>query len=295
MFSLIAACNNAKIFLSKKATEGVSAFLKIFDELETLLAASTNECAQSGDKPQASLSLFVDKLVASSGLAEYHGSQDEIAGTQRVANLQELSNSAALYPLSREGLLDFLDHIELDRSLEIENEENAGDAVTLITLHNTKGLEFANVVITGLEKGIFPRHDKTGEELEEERRLFYVGITRARDSLYMTTCSQRRLFGKLEFMEPSPFLHEIDRSLLSIAGLVPRGFFSGQSDGGDETHPLASKWRIGAIIEHDDYGYGKIISAETKEGELVITVRFESGGVKTFLPEYQKHALTRVK
>jgi DNA helicase-2/ATP-dependent DNA helicase PcrA len=169
--------------------------------------------------------------------------------------------------------------------------------VTLITLHNTKGLEFANVVITGLEKGICPRHDKTGEELEEERRLFYVGITRARDSLYMTTCSQRRLFGKLEFMEPSPFLLEIDRSLLSVAGIAPRGFFSGQSGGadGDETHPLASGWRIGAIIEHDDYGYGKIISAETKEDELVITVRFESGGIKTFLPEYQKHALKRVK
>jgi DNA helicase-2/ATP-dependent DNA helicase PcrA len=110
--------------------------------------------------------------------------------------------------------------VELDRTLDTE--EAPPDAVTLITLHNTKGLEFPRVIITGLERGIFPRSDKAGDDLEEERRLFYVGITRAKDELYLTACSQRRLYGHTERMRPSPFLSEIDDALLVTLGEKPQ-------------------------------------------------------------------------
>ncbi len=90
--------------------------------------------------------------------------------------------------------------------------------MTLITLHNTKGLEFDRVVVTGLEEGIFPhesgRHDP--DEVEEERRLFYVGVTRARRRLHLTWCARRQLFGRWQEREPSRFLAEIPPSLLSV-------------------------------------------------------------------------------
>jgi DNA helicase-2/ATP-dependent DNA helicase PcrA len=168
---------------------------------------------------------FVDTLIESSGLLAYHQGQDEIAGTQRVANLQELVNAASLYPLSREGLIEFLEHIELDRSMAEETDD--ADSVTLITVHNTKGLEFRRVVVTGLESGVFPREDKKGDDLEEERRLMYVACTRAMDELYLTSCAARRLYGRTAFMEPSPFLHEIDLARIEVLGRAPGRFSRG--------------------------------------------------------------------
>ena len=91
------------------------------------------------------------------------------------------------------------------------------DAVTLITMHNTKGLEFNKVVITGMEAGIFPRQDKIGDELEEERRLFYVALTRAKDELYLTSCNFRTYFGKTSQMMVSPFLLD-EKNLFVLNG-----------------------------------------------------------------------------
>ena len=286
--SLIAACERAKKTLSKKAAEGAAAFLGAARELTALLDGAAEAQAKA-----ASLSHLIQTLVTASGLSDYYEADDEISGAQRVSNLQELANSAAHFALSREGLTGFLDHIELDRALEIHTDETGDDAVTLITLHNTKGLEFPNVIITGLEKGIFPRLEKTGEELEEERRLFYVGITRARDRLIMTSCQSRRVHGKTENMEISPFLLEIDGTLLATTGEKPRDFFYVTDERAiPQARAPDSPWKLGAIVLHDEYGYGKILSSQIKEGELVISVRFESGAVKTFLPEYQRHSLS---
>ena len=253
------------------------------------------------------LSHFVEKVVELSGLVEFHKSQDEIAGTQKTANLQELVNSAVLYPCTKAGLLDFLDHIELDRTMEnAEDEDGEQDSVTLITLHNTKGLEFPRVIITGLESGIFPREDKTGDELEEERRLFYVGITRARDELYLTSCGLRRLYGSTKYMSPSPFLNEIGKENVRVLGQAPASYtyankakdYDDEYDGemnensSSSKDPLAKKWHKGAFVYHDEYGHGQIVRSEySDDGEYVISVSFETGGVKRFLPKYQEKAL----
>jgi len=211
-------------------------------------------------------------------------------------------NAASLYPLSREGLVEFLEHIELDRSMA-EDDENP-DSVTLITVHNTKGLEFPRVIITGLESGIFPRDDKSGDDLEEERRLMYVGCTRAMDELYLTSCSVRRLYGRTEFMEPSRFLYEIDRDSIEVLGNIPRTFGIGgatssrgaiSSAGKMPEDPLAAQWKPGRKLFHDDYGYGIISKAFTAGDELVIMVQFENGGEKRFLPKYQAHNLLLVE
>ena len=214
-----------------------------------------------------------------------------------------------------------MDTIELDRTLASEEEKFAADRVTLITLHNTKGLEFERVIITGLEQGIFPRDDKTGAELEEERRLFYVGITRAKDELYITSCAQRRFFGRTEFVRPSIFLKEAGADTFRVLGDAPQSYeyeilgrgeknqFS-DSDFSDEdfcemrgvpsgvqkiNHPLAKKFPVGQTVFHDDYGYGQVVKAFLNECEYVIEVAFQNGGTKKFLPEYQSSSLMRVE
>ena len=270
--------------LSKKASEGIQSFCAIADELNSFFADKNNS--------EEKLSAYIQAVVQKSELEELHKADDELTGTNRIANMQELINSAVLYPCTNEGLLDFLDHIELDRTLENEANEIA-DAVTLITLHNTKGLEFPRVIITGMESGVFPREDKTGAELEEERRLFYVGITRAKNDLYFTSCALRRLYGRTNYMSPSPFLHELGEQNVRMLGQKPASFESVSEGSRDEEgNPLSKKWHVGLGVYHDDYGHGQIVKAGlSEEGEYVISVSFENGGIKRFLPKYQSSAL----
>ncbi len=325
----VESCRVNMTSMSKKAREGLGDFVAGMDVFSSKLKENDEnlnenqrindtalEALENSVQPKEvftveKLSVLVDLISEKSGLKEYHATEDEIAGTQRVSNMQELSNAAVLYDCTTKGLLDFLDHIELDRTLETSDEDTDTDQVTLITLHNTKGLEFSRVVITGMELGVFPRQDKYGEDLEEERRLCYVGITRAKDELYMTACSMRRMYGRTEYMAPSPFLTEIVPERLKIIGHVPYGFKkssrAGNSHNGDfgnlglshpdtETDPVKRKYCKGAKVYHDDYGYGVITSAlTTEDNEYSVTVQFENGGIKKFLPVYQQKSLLVVK
>lgn len=318
--SLIDGCAGLK--LSKKAMEGMSAFSDTVSALLSDLpdvpgdAENFNDGTASfsggaeGDSsgkitsPDASLpgtrtkrlSEFVESVIKKSGLEDYHKAQDDISGTQKLLNLQELVNGAVLYPCSRQGLLRFLDSIELDRSLEEDSgQDDLQDRVTLITLHNTKGLEFPRVIMTGMEYGIFPRENKTAGELEEERRLCYVGITRARQELYLTCCAMRRMYGQTKSMAPSPFLSELGEDNIRVLGQRPFLFnpgFQPSPGAGEASHPLSKKWHVGAGVYHDEWGHGQIVrAAVTEEGEYLISVSFESGGIKKFLPQYQGSSL----
>ena len=302
--SLVEAIPEVK--LSKKAREGADSFVALVKKFSTLLpdvpvsseAQTLAEQAIETEEKESirlerKLSEFVQSVVTESGLEEFHKEQDDVTGSQKVANLEELVNSAVLYPCTKQGLIDFLDHINLDRTLDAAD-ENSGetDRVTLITLHNTKGLEFPRVIITGLESGIFPRDGKTEAELEEERRLFYVGITRAKDELYFTNCSIRRLYGKTNPMMPSPFLSELGDDNVRVLGQKPASFGSGSGS----KDPIESKYCRGANVYHDDWGYGVIVRTEhSDEGEYVVTVNFDTRGYKKFLPKYQKSSLLIVE
>lgn len=292
---LFSVLKENKVQLTKKAADGAKEFVDLFENLENYLSQNSREEKDN----EHNLSQFLQKVVEDSGLVELHKFQDEMDGTQRVLNLQELVNSGVQYSLSIEGLLEFLDEIELNRSLASQAEETP-DAVTLITLHNTKGLEFNRVIITGLENGIFPREDKWGDELEEERRLFYVGITRARDELYITSCALRRLYGHTQPMMPSRFLVEAGDTLKAI-GAIPRSFKRAVGETFEQEEELSpkaellKKWAKGVNVYHDDYGYGQIYSSNLDGGEVVIEVQFENGGKKKFLPEYQGNRLDIIK
>jgi DNA helicase-2/ATP-dependent DNA helicase PcrA len=296
--------------LSAKARAGIAVFLKAIESGRNALNQNDENLlpekkAKQKDKTDdlrfgEGLSRCVVTLAEESGIAEHHRSNDDINGAQRIANLQELANAASEYPASEEGLLEFLEHLELDRSFA-ESEDHK-DAVTLITLHNTKGLEFRRVIMTGLEQGIFPREDKQDEDLEEERRLFYVGATRAMDELYITSCAQRRLFGRTQPMDASLFLREIDKELIRVIGDAPYGFASSglknshqnknsfSAEKASSTKPKVSsdgRWKVGDSLFHDDYGYGGVYDIRDSEDGSIVYVRFNGGMEKKFLSEFQ--------
>ena len=337
---LALAAGRIKAGFTAKARAGVEAFLKAIEAGRAALTdeadssgmdtgpASENPLGRTGESwktPKAvskageelfagvGLSARVVSLARESGLTDYHLNYDELTGNQRINNLQEVANAASLYRPTQAGLLEFLEHIELDRSID-EGSGDSSEAVTLITLHNTKGLEFRRVIMTGIEQGIFPRDDKEGDDLEEERRLFYVGATRAMDELYLTTCKYRRVYGATREMNYSRFLDEIDKSALRVIGSAPGGFASqkgGQAGSNRTANPggnyagvsgvrktLTSsdgRWALGDKVYHDDNGYGSITQIREGEDGPVIKVVFETGHETRFLSLHQSSRFTKIK
>jgi DNA helicase-2/ATP-dependent DNA helicase PcrA len=306
--------------LPAKARSGIAVFLRAIEAGSDALLEAADQEATDG-KPETiknkssskagglrsgeGLSECVVRLAVESGLAEHYIAEDEIAGNQRLSNLQEVANAASLYAATQDGLLEFLEHIELDRAME-EASGPGTDAVTLITLHNTKGLEFRRVIMTGIEQGIFPRDDKKGDDLEEERRLFYVGATRAMDELYLTSCAYRRMYGRTESMEPSLFLKEIDHKGLRIIGSVPNGFMAlGGLKRGDKPaagfpggKPMVTsdgRWALGDRVFHDDHGYGQVTQIREGDDGPVVKVVFETGYELRFLSLHQSSRFTKIK
>jgi DNA helicase-2/ATP-dependent DNA helicase PcrA len=322
--------------LAPKAKKGLETFIKVIEGSKALLEqAAGNEVQAVAAKKKRQrraddetlvagegLSVCVAQILKNSGIAEHHLIQDEIMGNQRLTNLQELVNAASLYAGTNEGLLEFLEHIELDRALEEVPPSKDGvpkdgartdgeNKVTLITFHNTKGLEFRKVIMTGLEQGVFPREDKKDEELEEERRLFYVGATRAMDELYLSSCAVRRLFGRTMSVEPSVFLREIDKSCLRVIGNAPYSFRSARNfHGTGHHHPWdrtsaqntlvlsdaeqVSGWRRGQRLFHDDHGYGVVAEVRDSDDGPVVRVKFETGNEVRFLSEHQSKAFVKI-
>jgi DNA helicase-2/ATP-dependent DNA helicase PcrA len=299
-----------ELSLSAKAAAGIKNFAAFMDRAAGVLGGAPSLRRQDPlIRYGEGLSACVGSLIIDSALADYHGSHDEINGLQRIGNLQELVNASSLYKPGREGLVEFMEHIELDRSIE-EDTDNQ-DSVTLITLHNTKGLEFPRVIITGLEQGIFPREDKTGDDLEEERRLFYVGATRAMEELYLCSCAFRRMYGHTSPMLPSLFLYEADKTMLTIIGSAPAGFgksrrqswqereqkilVSGRPGSGPRAKTSSDKrWKQGDRIFHDDQGYGTVIDITEGDDGPVILVRFDTGQEKRFLSFHQSRNYVKI-
>ena len=323
--SVLDACRDCRDDMRGKGKAGLDRFLSFMDKASQLIAGQGSArdegpySLSDGGKPAAdagasSLGLLLETIIKDSGLVAYHKDQDEIAGTQKLANMEELVNASSLYPLVREGLAEFLETIELDRSFQAEDGTEQRDAITLITMHNTKGLEFPIVIVTGLEQGLFPREDEEGEDLEEQRRLFYVALTRAKDKLYLTACRWRRMRGRLFETTPSRFLMEMNPSLYEfwkggssasrpMPTPFPRtnpasverpkaGFYGGRpanTPKPSETAIPGSGWNRGQTVYHDEYGQGSIIKVSMTEssGPLVI-VQFDSGKIAQFFPKYTR-------
>jgi len=338
--TILESCDANKGAMKGRAKAGLEEFLDIIRSASRLLDLTSGDAAaeekrrdtgaapqlphehkvldapKGHDKGTQSLGMLLETIIEKSGLATYHKNKDEIAGTQKLSNMEELVNAASLYPAVRDGLAEFLETIDLDRSLQATDEDQSPDAVTLITMHNTKGLEFPIVIITGLEQGLFPREDESGDDLEEQRRLFYVALTRAKDRIYLTACRWRRIHGRLFETQPSRFLTEIDTALYDFWGTGPRKAYrpaSGSYTGSRGTEPLGAmdtrqgkvggptqgsaspEWKAGMQVYHDEYGPGVIVkTSDTESSGPLVIVRFETGKVAQFFPKYTRK-LERIK
>ncbi len=213
-----------------------------------------------------SLLEFLRELYDRTGLLKHYESIDDIEDTDRVGNLGELLTAAEQFDATDEGISRFLEQSALSRS----DDEDDESRVVLITLHNAKGLEFENVLIAGVEEGYLPMGESI-EQVEEERRLFYVGMTRARKLLMISGADLRFLWGRSEAREPSAFLGELPRDRIEFHGLI---------DGKGE------EWSVGQRVFHPEYGGGYITEIKRKDVHHLLRILFDSGATTSFIAEY---------
>jgi ATP-dependent DNA helicase UvrD/PcrA len=278
-----------------------------------------------------SVSVLLGKVLDQSGyLRDLREDKTEEA-EGRIENLMELVSAANEYE-SREAepsLGGFVDRLSL--LSDVDKEQGKQDPkVMMMTLHSAKGLEFPTVILAGLEEGLFP-HSRSREdeaELEEERRLCYVGITRARKQLVLTSAARRRVFGEYQNTEPSRFIDEIPADLIEedrseaprySGGLGHRSAGGGGTDWSYRPNPYARRYapkggyhredpdakvatqnfryeeedqtpglRPGARVSHAQFGPGTVVSVEDLEDDQKLVVKFASVGTKTLRAKYAK-------
>ncbi|WP_346796876.1 DNA helicase II [Halomonas sp. Bachu 37] len=278
--------------LKGRAANSLQAFANLIERLD-------NDCAG------LTLHEIVDHVLVHTGLIEHHKSERGEKGQARVENLEELVTAARAFtqadafetPEAGEGLAAleaFLSEAALNAGDHEADEFE--DSVQLMTLHSAKGLEFPIVFIAGVEEGLFP-HKMSLEEpgrLEEERRLCYVGVTRAMHKLYLTHAETRRLHGKEVFPRPSRFLRELPEALLEevrLRGQVSRPMTASrptltqqQVEGGDDLPSL----HVGQRVSHPVFGEGVILNAEGQGVRARVHVSFEGEGDKWLVLGFAK-------
>lgn len=250
-------------------------------------------------KAQENLSLteFIDYVLDKSGIRASLTSEKSLENDLRLDNLEEFKSVTASFE-ERTGsvnLSDFLEEISLIADISEHKEEK--DAVTLMTVHSAKGLEFDCVFLCGMEEGIFPHQNSFGSdaEIEEERRLCYVGITRARKVLYLTNAHSRILYGREQVNPPSRFIKEIDKNLLDVkvkgmelehlrsknVGKIPT-FSSKSSFYNDEGKSL--EFKVGDHLMHSLYGRGTIVAMDNTFYTVAFSSRF---GIKKIMKNFK--------
>ncbi len=247
------------------------------------------------DTDGMALDRMVEHVIEHSGLLEHYKKDRSDKGESRVENLQELVNAAAVEPQTFEDMPDMsaLDAFLANASLEAGDQQGDEweDCVQLMTLHSAKGLEFPNVFISGMEQGLFP-NQRSAEEpgrMEEERRLCYVGITRAEKKLYLCMAEQRRLYGRDQFNMPSRFIGEIPAE--HIEEIRPRLQVS---------RPMINPPRktlreenqtgiaLGQRVRHGKFGEGTVTDYEGQGAHARVYVNFEEVGSKWLVMAYAK-------
>jgi len=240
----------------------------------------------------------VDHVIHSSGLIEFFRKEKGERGETRIENLEELVSAARSFerdPAEEMSEVDaFLAHAALESG---EGQADAWeDCVQLMTMHSAKGLEFPLVVMCGMEDGLFPHQRSIADPhgLEEERRLCYVGITRARQTLYLTHAEQRRLHGSDNFAMPSRFINEIPdeyveeiRPRLQVSRPLHRHERAGRGSGNGGTSAAQEQGvQLGQRVRHKKFGDGVILNCEGQGAHARVEVNFENAGTKWLVLGY---------
>ena len=286
--------------------------LKALEDFYTLMGRL------AADHERLSLSEFFRAILDHSHYVDVLDAENNPAAESRIENLRELVNAAAEAEERGERLSEFLDHAALVSDADSYDEHAR---VTLMTLHSAKGLEFSIVFLAGMEEGLFPHKLSADDDaaLEEERRLCYVGMTRARDRLVLTWVRERRIYGRQsqEGSLPSRFLSEIPYELIEPLNVTmfaskPRTtwgnavnsvdgiekFFSQRGHGWKPPAPAsepaiprsqpaaAPRWRQGSKVRHPKYGVGTVLASEGEGEDTKVTVSFPGYGRKKLVERY---------
>ena len=266
--------------LGARARRVLTAFL---DLLEGWIAA----------REQMTVAQLMDRVLQDTHYKDYlcDGTEE---GEDRWANVSELRNVAAEY--ADLTLTDFLADVALVSDVDSLSSGEV-DALTLLTLHSAKGLEFPVVFIVGLEEGILP-HSRSlddAEQMAEERRLMYVGLTRAEDRLFLTYAFVRTRYGESEYTIPSRFLDDLPQKLVSGSWRRPKGRET-RSKGLEEIRNPKSEIRnfsAGQRVRHATFGEGLVIESRIDGSDEMVTVHFEQVGLKRLMASYAR--LERLK
>ena len=239
------------------------------------------------EKDNMSLTDFVDLVLNKSGIKESLKNEKTLESDIRLENLEEFKSITKNLE-ERDGIVsleDFLDELSLVSDAS-ENQNDGNDKVTLMTMHAVKGLEFDYVFVVGVEEGLFPHLNSMNseEELEEERRLMYVAITRARKKLYIINSRSRLLYGKISSNVPSRFISEIGEDLLDQE--KKESIFSKKINREDMIKENDIK--VGDLIRHEKYGNGVVLNIDGK----IATISFTKSGVKKLLKDHK--AITKI-
>ncbi|MDI9454260.1 MAG: UvrD-helicase domain-containing protein [Spirochaetota bacterium] len=292
--------------LSPKAAQGAELAVRLIDEGRKLIV-------------DGNLVDGVTFLIRESGLYEHYQEQDYLNTTAKAGNLEALVNALSAYESSFDGLVAFLEQLTLDRTTLGTDDPRDKDGVTLITMHNTKGLEFDRVFVTGLEEGLFPgRQNEGDEDIQEERRIFYVAVTRARNELYLFSSRVRKIWGRTTFQHPSRFIADIDPALIRVEGspsfggynsfsrressgwgssgssMIRQGFGPGakQFEVRHEQQGDVPLFPVGQKVYSDAYGEGEVVALRGEGEREVIDVIFATGKKASYLSRFA--ALDRI-
>ena len=281
--------------IAARSGSSIIEFVKLIQSLQTLVEAKT--------RPSVIAQAVLEQSGLLAELSESSDPQDEV----RVENLEELVAVATEYEESEvdEGeeisLVGFLEDVSLVADADqIPEGEDHGGVVTMMTLHTAKGLEFPTVFLTGMEEGIFPHSRTLGdpEELQEERRLAYVGLTRARENLFITRAEYRSSWGAPNYNAPSRFLSEIPDSVIewnevqekassissSNRSTIRRNFAAPKPTGKSSSNTM--QLEVGERVSHDTFGLGTVVAVTGAGDRAEATINFGSFGEKRLLLRY---------
>ena len=272
VYEVLKEIPNPKAQNPKLGTRAQRALVAFLELLEGWMAA----------REHLTVAQLIDRVLEDTRYADYLRDGTE-EGEDRWANVLELRNVAAEY----EGLTltDFLADVALVS--DVDNLDDEVDAPTLLTLHSAKGLEFPVVFITGLEEGMLPhiRSFDDPEQMAEERRLMYVGLTRAKDRLYLTYAFMRTRYGDSEPSVPSRFLDDIPPQLVggSWRKRQEAGGRRQEAEGRRQEEVRNSQFRVGQRVRHATFGEGLVMESRIDGGDEIVTVLFEEVGLKRLM------------
>ena len=293
-------CNKPKRGIGAKGQETIAALLsasglRVADWIESILQATSMPApmkkllpllqlihdikAESEDMPDKGLMLLLEK----SGYLDSLKALGDVEGESRLENIKTLQNYIELSLESGITPIEFMDRAALMVSGEEDNDDK--DAVNLMSLHRAKGLEFDTVVLAGVEDGMLP-HQRSLDEGEagiaEERRLLYVGVTRAENILHLTSARLRRIFGDMTYPMPSRFIADLDDDVLFKSEKVQQPTMFKQAQAASSVQGIA----VGAYVNHPSFGDGLIVDLEGDGDAVRVAIEFDAVGLKRLMLKY---------